>query len=549
MPLSRTRPIWDRGLRPLAGVLVTSGANAGANASGGTAFVDPEKSAAFYPWAAWIAAAVIAIVAATLYVHLADWPWGTHPDEAKKARFIISWEQDFHHPLLLLQPARIANYFLGYTDPNDTLRLGRIISAIFGGLTVFGTFVLGRLVLAPATALAASAAVSVTPLIAIHATFLKEDIYLTAAALFGMAALLTLIKRPNWKLACAVGMAMGAATSAKLVGGIFLVYTVLVILVSCRETLASRARLSAMVVGAAILTFFVINASALIDFGTVLVGLDREVGRGIVGDNDVRLPIWLTGGVMHLRDSLLPGLGLPLLALGLAGLFAPTMSRTRRTSLAIIAGAAILWYLAHEIAPLKIIPNIQRFVVPDGPLLVILAAAFLETVVSWRAPRYAAIIASAVLLLAAAPAAYATYRMVGAEAHDPRRVVPGLVGMIGTQSLYEKYVAFSAGDAVENPLRQRSRPLEILVTSSFQYERYVLYGNDPSQSPETHDAYERYERIFHQPYLELSSGPPSFGFLNPVIRIVALDGNIDRLGEIGQAVIKADPHIQLRIGP
>jgi hypothetical protein len=139
--------------------------------------------------------------------------------------------------------------------------------------------------------------------------------------------------------------------------------------------------------------------------------------------------------------------------------------------------------------------------------------------------------------------------MVSAEAHDPRRVIPELIEMIGPQSIYEKYVAFGAGDAVENPLRQRSRPLEVLVTSSFQYERFIAYGDDPSQSPETRDDHERYERIFRRPYLELSSGERSFSFLNPVIRIVALDGNIERLGEIGQAVIGFDPHIQLAIGP
>lgn len=91
------------------------------------------------------------------------------------------------------------------------------------------------------------------------------------------------------------------------------------------------------------------------------------------------LPITLTGGIFHLRESLWRGLGTLLTILGVLGLsvivFWPP---ERRRPLAIIAGFTILWYLGHEMSPLKPYPDFARYMVPIAPLLVILGAAFVH---------------------------------------------------------------------------------------------------------------------------------------------------------------------------
>jgi hypothetical protein len=81
------------------------------------------------------------------------------------------------------------------------------------------------------------------------------------------------------------------------------------------------------------------------------------------------VPLRLTWRVFHLRESLWPGLGTPLLALGLIGLAAPFVAaRERRMPLALIASFTLLWYAVHEATPLKPFPDFSRYMLPLVPL-------------------------------------------------------------------------------------------------------------------------------------------------------------------------------------
>jgi hypothetical protein len=248
--------------------------------------------------------------------------------------------------------------------------------------------------------------------------------------------------------------------------------------------------------------------------------------------------------------SLLPGLGLPLLILGLAGLAAPFLSSARRNSLAIILGAALVWYLAHEISPLKAFPNVERYMVPVAPLLIILGASTFESVAAWRSARFAAIVAPVLVLLCALPALGNTELIVSGARHDLRRTIPKIIDSFGKQVGFDIFVGYNRerladmaaarGNSGDDPT--------VFVTSNFLYDRLAFYGDDPSQPAETREAFNFYDDLFRHPYLELSSGL-SFGFLNPVIRVVSLDNDIDRLTTVGQAVIAADPTVDFAFGP
>ena len=73
-----------------------------------------------------------------------------------------------------------------------------------------------------------------------------------------------------------------------------------------------------------------------------------------VEGHEVPLPLRVTWGLFHLRESLWPGLGTPLFALGLIGLAAPLVAaRERRMPLLLIAGFTVLWYAT----PLKPFPD------------------------------------------------------------------------------------------------------------------------------------------------------------------------------------------------
>jgi hypothetical protein len=141
-------------------------------------------------------------------------------------------------------------------------------------------------------------------------------------------------------------------------------------------------------------------------------------------------PLRLTWRVFHLRESLWPGLGTPLLALGLIGLAAPFVAaRERRMPLALIASFTLLWYAVHEATPLKPFPDFSRYMLPLVPLLVILGASFIYELLS-RFDRRGAIAAIAVLL-AAVPA----LSMSNSPDVDPRTIVPPIVAASGARAI------------------------------------------------------------------------------------------------------------------
>ena len=59
----------------------------------------------------------ICFAASLLYAFNLDFSLGFHGDEGKKVRFILQGTQDFNHPILMLQFARLLNLLFQETDP------------------------------------------------------------------------------------------------------------------------------------------------------------------------------------------------------------------------------------------------------------------------------------------------------------------------------------------------------------------------------------------------------------------------------------------------
>ena len=153
-------------------------------------------------------------------------------------------------------------------------------------------------------------------------------------------------------------------------------------------------------------------------------GLNYELVHSIQG-HDVPLPLSVTWGLFHLRESLWPGLGTPLFALGLIGLAAPLVAvRERRVPLALIASFTLLWYLVHEVTALKPFPDFSRYMLPLVPLLVILGASFIYELLSrWD---HSGAIAAIAVLIAAVPALSMSLRINSPDI-DPRTIIPSIV--------------------------------------------------------------------------------------------------------------------------
>ena len=476
-----------------------------------------------------------------------DFPLGTHADEASKVDSIINGRNPSYHPILMLQFARAANAFAGLSNRQAIVELGRRCALISAGLAVFATFLLAGMVLPLPAALAASLAAAVVPLTTVHARYFKEDIFTLPFILMALVFLIATLKAPSNARGILLGVAIGLAAAAKYVSATILPFAIVVLLVYSAGTIKQRARLATLVAVVAIGVFGLVEIPALLTFTQFQSAVEFELAHASRG-HDVRLPISLTYGLFHLRESLLPGLGLPLLILGLLGLAVPWLSPPeRRRPLIVIAAFALLWYAMHEISPLKPFPGFARYMLPLAPILIILGAAFVSEF--FRLFGLDNIMAALVIVGAALPAFYASLLINGPIQDDLRSVVPAIVLSSEPRTAFDSYTRFRGVGGVGRQASIRAPATaatdDVLVTSSFTYGRYAQFGNI-NQPKKTRAVATYYADLFKLPYLEVVSGRPSYGFFNPVIRIIALDGRSDRLVPIAAALRRSDPTLELR---
>jgi hypothetical protein len=216
--------------------------------------------------------------------------------------------------------------------------------------------------------------------------------------------------------------------------------------------------------------------------------------------------------------------------------------------LLVIAAFAALWLVAHEISPFKPFPNFQRYMVPLVPLLVILGAAFVYELGQRRFPAWSTAVATLIVLIAAAPALYSSIRIAGPAGEDLRRIVPPIVLRDSPNAAFDNYTRLG-GTGGQNAMRGRPPAVgtSILVTSNLTYDRYLALGAADLQPHETKGRAAAYGELFTHPFLELSNGRPNFAFFNPVLRIVALDGNTEHLQSIAAAFRRDDPNVSITL--
>jgi dolichyl-phosphate-mannose-protein mannosyltransferase len=499
---------------------------------------------------ATVLALALAAAFAGVLLQAVDFPLGTTPDEPSKALQILELRPyNYNHPLLMLDLARAANAFAGLSDVRAVAELGRALAVVAGALAIFATFLLACEVLPGPTALAAACATAALPAMTVHARYFKEDIFALPFLLIALVALIETLKAPTRARSLMLGGAIGLAAGAKYVAFIALPFAVAFLLLDAptKEVRRGRLALSAFVALAALAVFALIELPALIDYGQFQASLDGNLVHAVYG-HDVRLPLSLTFGVFHLRHSLVPGLGWPLLILGLLGIATPWLAPPeRRRPLIVISLFALVWYAAHELSPLKPFPGFARYMVPVAPLLVILGGAFIYELARRRwTGNTSALIAAGVLLGAALPALYLSLRVNAPLQENPRSVISALDFGDNGRIAFDSYTRFAgpAGTVASTP--PDATTADIFVTSSFRYGRFADAGGR-TQRGRTRNMAARYAALFEKPYLEVTNGRPAYAFFNPVLRIVALDGDPTRLQPIASKLRKAAPGFGIRL--
>jgi hypothetical protein len=468
-----------------------------------------------------------------------DYPIGTAFDEHGKLGAVRTGNYHYYHPLLIVDLGQAAAFVVQPPDLPSLAHLVRMLSVVAGGVLVFATFILARLLLPDLPSLAAAAAAAATPLFTVHARLFKEDIFLACFLVLVLAALIRLLQEPTQRRAILLGLLVGLAAGTKYVGVLILPFAVIAILLIPTQGQGQRWARAGTVAATSIVTFLLVMLPAIRRFDLWKSGVNSEFLHAMRG-HDVPLPLRVTSGLFHLRESLLPGLGTPLFVLGLIGLAAPLVAaRERRMPLLLIASFALLWYAVHETAPLKPFPDFSRYMLPLVPLLVILGTSFVYELSSRVDARGA--IAAIAVLLAAIPALSMSLRINSADA-DPRSIVSSIVAASGERAAFDRYADFPGmRELLGYGLRPTKDHADIAVTSNLAHDRF-----DFSQ-PRKGSAAAFYRHLLSQPHLEVSNGRPTSGYFNPVLRIVALDGSVARLQKIAGDIRAAAPGLTVRL--
>jgi 4-amino-4-deoxy-L-arabinose transferase-like glycosyltransferase len=493
-------------------------------------------------------AIVIAAVFVVVLLTTIDFPLGTQADESSKVDSLLNGQNPSYHPILMLQVVRMAKALTGLSDPQALVELGRRCAVLAGGFAIVSVFFLARAILPIPTALATALAVAVVPLTTVHARYFKEDIFMLPFVLLSLLSLVSTLRSPTPARGVLLGLTIGLAAASKYVAAAILPFALVILLISPSQTFKERAQMCTLVAVIAIAVFCAVELPAFLDFGQFQSALRFELRHASQG-HDVRLPIAYTYGLFHLRESLLPGLGLPLLVLGLFGLSAPWLAPPDRTRPLLVMGAfALLWYAMHEVSPLKPYPGYARYMLPLAPLLIILGAAFVHELLQHA--RLPSVLAALAVLAAALPAVYFSLLINGPPAEDLRLVVPPTVIALEPRTVFDSYTRISGigGVGRQASIKAPATPAtdDILVTSNFTYDRYTRFGDASMQPKDTRSVAAYYAYMFQQPYLEVNNHRPSYGFFNPVIRIVELDGRRDRLDEIAAALRRSHPTLDLK---
>jgi hypothetical protein len=490
----------------------------------------------------------IAALFAALLLGTLDFSLGTHGDEKSKIYAVLRHTNNYKHPLLMLEIVRAANALAGLADRQALVELGRACAVIAGALGVFATYLLARESLPVPAALAAAAATAVTPLVAMHARHLKEDIFLLPLLLLSLLALIATLKAPTLWRAILLGLAIGLAAAAKYVALALLPFAVIVLLVGLHATRwRERLGMTALVGLVAGATFALIHVPVVWDYAQFKISVAVGVYHAKVGMGP-RVPLELGRGLFHLRESLLPGLGAPLFILGLLGFAAPWLAPPkRRMPLLVIAAFAALWLVAHELSPFKPYPDFQRYMVPVAPLFVILGTASVYELAQRRVPAWSASVAAAAILIAATPALYVSLRIAGPPKEDLRRIVPKIVLPDTPNAAFDDYTRFHRGGQPARHGRPPAERTSLLVTSNFVYDRYLEHASAPLQPHDVRARAARYAELFTHPFLEVSNGRPAFAFFNPVLRIVALDGDAGHLETIAGELRRKYPNVSITL--
>ena len=454
-------------------------------------------------------------------------PFTLHADEGKKVSYIMGNAPDFHHPLLLIQTGRLIQAVTDWSGPEGAALAGRWGSALAGVLLLAGFYFWVRRTQGGLTAWIATAGVGMTPLVAVHAHYVKEDMMLTAA-IMGVALALRRWRESDGRwILIALGVALGLAAASHYKSVLLLGLMVWV----ARERHEPMKLLSIFATAAVV--FLAVNYTMVTHAVTFLSGAGTMFTNAVGGQEVDTYPVpeFFT---FHLFHSLIPGMGWGIVIWAMVGggqIWRRGTQATFEDRFALIA--TVMFYLIVEFLPKKPPPDFGRYMLPCAPFVIWLAWRGAQQTwgkmnsVWWRN------IVSLGILVAVAQPVWKSMRIVANMENDTRIQAPSWLRDFqetanvrgeAFQVMSENYATVTpegvTSVADKDLIAARENGLTHVLVSSFRYQRYLEGAEMAQQRPAIHNLGGFYRELFEQPYEELLPNAPSYAFFNPTLRLV-----------------------------
>ena len=329
-----------------------------------------------------------------------------HPDEAHKLRVITSLDLS----QLQLNPhwfvkGTLQFYILGaafkvadlaglvelrsswaYADNPDQLArlylIGRVLTVTMSLATVVLTFVLGSLLYNRWVGLAAALLMSVLPVEAVNAHYMKTDVPMAFWLSVGGILAIMIWRHGSWRWYLATGLVIGLATATKYSSlafwGVPLIAHLFRLTGSPNPTLLLRHLLSPrllLLYGSALLGFLAGCPYCLLAFDEFKAGIMEPFEPNT--RNDLFLDGMERGPILahYLTNIMYYSLGLPLHVLALAGM-AFALWRRRKAEVFLLA-----WLVPYLVSANALGYGFARYLVPLGPPMMLLVAALFNSIV------------------------------------------------------------------------------------------------------------------------------------------------------------------------
>jgi hypothetical protein len=431
------------------------------------------------------------------------------------------------------------------------VELGRTLAAAAGGLFVFATTAYARRSVDPIAALGASVLTAVAPLTVFHAQLFKEDIFLAGSLMAGLLALDCFRDIQTRQRAVIFGIAEGLAASAKYIGIVLLPLSLMLPLF---VDVGSRSRyygLAAMAGVIGLATFCTVNAPLFVTPWVFFPGLETEVNHALSGHLIVRHG-WYSNFAFTWEANLWPGLRAPLAFAGLLGAFLVVIQWTRAPrALKCLVLFGAVWYLMHELSPMKPFPEGARHMTVMSAVFAILAAYAIQYFASGATRLWRPIATAAMSLILAAAPAWATLDLARSTPNDTLIVVERIVAALDGSTAWVRPLELQGYKLrldMSQPIDSIERTAQFLVINELFAEQYIYSLTLPGQSEDTRRKAAAYAALLRRPALLIVSTAASFAFRNTPYRIVALGGNAESLA---LAVARVGPlsNIEFRLLP